>query len=159
MNKDTLNFLPFVDNTEISSISSKDTGETINSKSKKKGGRRKFTSVWEYVTKEIEITHACYKATCIYCHFEWTEDSNGNRSFKPSYVNIIRNNTSQTETKKVPLEQKFKTLFDDLIATKNISKELQQEQLCHISSLDQQNNPKQPIQFMDLDKSESNKLT
>jgi len=36
MNKDTLNFLPFVDNTEISSISSKDTGETNDSKSKKK---------------------------------------------------------------------------------------------------------------------------
>ncbi|CAI2192098.1 5532_t:CDS:2 [Funneliformis geosporum] len=52
------------------------------------------------------------------------------------------------------LEQKFKTLSDDLIAMKNISKELQQgqlnffmrveniEQLCHISPLKQQNNPK-----------------
>ncbi|CAI2194719.1 1998_t:CDS:2 [Funneliformis geosporum] len=62
------------------------------------------------------------------------------------------------------LEQKFKTLSDDLIATKNISKELQQgqvnlfmrveniEQIYHISVPNQQNKPKQPIQFMDLDK-------
>ncbi|CAI2188537.1 1054_t:CDS:2 [Funneliformis geosporum] len=73
-------------------------------------------------------------------------DSNGNRDFKPSYIDTICNNTSQTETKN--LEQKFKTLSDDLIATKNISKELQQgqlnlfmrveniEQLCHISPPD-----------------------
>ncbi|CAI2185154.1 428_t:CDS:1, partial [Funneliformis geosporum] len=78
-------------------------------------------------------------------------DSNGNRSFKPSYVDTICYNASQTEAKNVPiqnqpsptkqllpdqtslnqimdnltkLEQKFKTLSDDLIATKNISKEL-----------------------------------
>ncbi|CAI2189494.1 2774_t:CDS:2, partial [Funneliformis geosporum] len=42
--KDTLNFLLFVDNTEISSLSSKDTDKTNDS-----------------------------KAICIYCHFEWAE--------------------------------------------------------------------------------------
>ncbi|CAI2197301.1 15736_t:CDS:1, partial [Funneliformis geosporum] len=122
-----------------------------------------------------------------------SSDSNGNRSFKPSYIDTIRNNTDQIAAKNVPvpnqpflikqtlpdqtslnqimdnlskLKNKFKTLSDDLIAMKNISKELQQdqlnlfmrveniEQLCHISPLDQQNNLKQPIQFMNLDKSE-----
>ncbi|CAI2186040.1 9208_t:CDS:2 [Funneliformis geosporum] len=104
-----------------------------------------------------------------------SSNSNGNRSCKPSYVDTIRNNASQITTKNVPvqnlpsptkqtlpdqtslnqiidnlskLEQKFKTLSDDLIVTKNISKELQQgqlnlfmrveniEQLCHIFPLE-----------------------
>ncbi|CAI2185407.1 1314_t:CDS:2, partial [Funneliformis geosporum] len=108
-------------------------------------------------------------------------NSNGNHSFKPSYVDTIRNNTSQTAANNVSvqnlspptkktlpdqtslnqimdnlskLKQKFKTLSDDLIATKNISKELQLgqlnlfmrveniEQLCYIFPLDQQNNLK-----------------
>ncbi|CAI2194110.1 4544_t:CDS:1, partial [Funneliformis geosporum] len=105
-----------------------------------------------------------------------SSDSNGNHFFILSYVNTIHNNTSQIATKNVPvqnrlspnkqplpdqtspnqimdnltkLEHKFKTLSDDLIATKNISKELQQgqlnlfmrveniEQLCHIFPPDQ----------------------
>ncbi|CAI2200737.1 6520_t:CDS:1, partial [Funneliformis geosporum] len=49
------------------------TGEINDSKSKKKGGRRKFISVWKHVTKGIEITCGRYKATYIYCHFEWAE--------------------------------------------------------------------------------------
>ena len=73
MNKDSLNFLPFADINEISSLSSKDTSETNDSKSKKKGGGRKFTSVWEHVIKGIEISRGRYKATCIYCQYEWSE--------------------------------------------------------------------------------------
>src|SRR5688572_11193208 len=73
MNKDSLNFLPFADINEISSLSSKDTSETNDSKSKKKGGGRKFTSVWKHVIKGIEISRGHYKATYIYCQYEWSE--------------------------------------------------------------------------------------
>ncbi|CAI2176916.1 15191_t:CDS:2, partial [Funneliformis geosporum] len=60
MNKDTLNFLPFVDNTEIFNLSSKDTGETNDSKTEGRSQKmhQHLASYCEKYPKNIALIFA-----------------------------------------------------------------------------------------------------
>ncbi|CAI2185628.1 9225_t:CDS:2, partial [Funneliformis geosporum] len=124
---------------------------TRKSKYARHGNQKEILSWFNYGEKFENRVHEIVSNDQI--NEKTARNSNGNRSFKPSYSDTIYNNNSQFTTKNSPiqnhsskinptlpdqtslnqiinnlskLKQKFKTLSDNLIATKNISKELQQ---------------------------------